>query len=84
MSMRLTTFIQAQAVQGLPQTYWTDSKMAQFWDYVKWFLKFNMKWIMIIVAIVIAGMVIGLIVDILVQARKAQRGEEEDDDVEYY
>lgn len=82
MIMQLTTHI---ATAGLPKTYWTDSKMALFWDYVKWFLTFNMKWIMIIGAIAIVGMLIAVIMYIPVHARKAQEGEEDNDfEIHYY
>lgn len=82
MIMQITTHL---LTVGLPKTYWTDTKMAMFWDYVKWFLAFNQKWIMIFAAIGTVGLVIAVIMHIPVHARKAQEGEEDDEiEVKYY
>lgn len=83
MIMRITTYL---ATTGLPKTYWTDSKMNMFWDYVKWFLTFNMKWIMMFAALGMVGLIVAVIMYIPVYARRAQQDENDDDELEvkYY
>lgn len=71
---------------NFPTTWFTADKMAEFWQYVKWFTKFNMPLIMIVVALLLAGMFGETIVELINQARHGKRRDDDDDDIdiEYY
>lgn len=74
---------------NFPDTFWNASRLSEFWDYVKYFMAYNMPFFMIVLAVFVVGMVIHMVVDIPIQAKKederAHRRDDDDDyEVKYY
>lgn len=73
---------------SLPKTdFWYDpARMARFWEFIRWILKFNMPWIMMGAALIIVGVVCGTVIDFMITARRGDKADDDDDemDVHYY
>ncbi|MMZ53867.1 hypothetical protein D1872_156730 [compost metagenome] len=73
---------------GLPGPWFDGQKLAEFWGYVKWFMKYNMPMFMIVLAVFVVGMVVNMIVDIPITAKREQdrprRDDDDDLEVKYY
>lgn len=75
----------------LPGPWLDGEKLAEFWMYVKWFMKYNMPAFMIVAAVFTVSMLITTIVDAPLEAKREQQGrssrnrdDDEDFDVKYY
>lgn len=72
-------------MKGMPTTWWTADRLAEFWGYVKWFMKYNMPIFMIVAAVIVASIVLTMIVNIPLQAKEAMEKQDDNDfDVKYY
>lgn len=74
---------------NLPGPWLDSAKLAEFWGYVKWFMKYNMPMFMIVLAVFVAAMVLDMIIDIPLTAkeehgRPRKRGDDDDFEVDYY
>ncbi|WP_124333756.1 hypothetical protein, partial [Paenibacillus macerans] len=73
---------------GLPGPWLDEQKLAEFWGYVKWFMKYNMPAFMIVAAVFVVGMVLDMLNDIPLTAKREQERTRHDDDddleVKYY
>lgn len=70
----------------MPDTFFTADRLAQFWGYVRWFLKYNMPIFMIVMAAFVAWLVLDMIIDVGAEAKSAhqrdryRRHDDDDDD----
>jgi len=65
---------------NMPTTFFTADRLAEFWNYVKWFMAYNMPIFMICMAVLVAGLVIDMIGSAVIEADNSQK----DDDFEFY
>jgi bacteriorhodopsin len=69
----------------MPTTFFTAERLTDFWNYVKWFMSFNMPIFMICLAAMVAGLVLDMILDTVQTAKDEQDKKDDDDiDVKYY
>lgn len=76
-------------VDQFPDTIWTWERIEEWFEYVKWYLKWNMPIFMICMAVLCVYMFVIVIVDIFAEARNRQMGkriddEDDDVDIEYF
>lgn len=64
-------------------TFFTPERLAEFWQYVRWFFAYNMPIAMICLSVFVAYLVGVVVIDVVADARAAQAGrrrKEDDDD----
>ena len=76
-------------MNGLPGPWLNAERLAEFWGYVKWFMKYNMPMFMIVLAAITVGMVLDMIMEIPITAkqeqdRRSNKSDEDDIEVKYY
>lgn len=74
-------------MSNLPEPWLNEQRLAEFWGYVKWFMKYNMPAFMIVLAVFVTFMVMQMILDIPLNAKhETERRNDDDDDLEirYY
>jgi hypothetical protein len=64
---------------NMPTTFFTAERLAEFWEYVKWFMLFNMPIFMICMGVLVAGLICDMIIE-SVQTAKDEHGKKNDDD----
>lgn len=62
----------------MPTTFFTPTRLAEFWGYVKWFLAYNMPIFMICMAAIVAGLVLDMIIDTVKAADESQKNDDFD------
>ena len=67
----------------LPTNYWDSEKLGVLWDFVRWFLSFNMPWIMIMAGLLLTFGVLGILVGLFFP-QKDDDDDEDDYEVRHY
>jgi len=63
---------------NMPTTFFTADRLVEFWNYVKWFMAYNMPIFMICMAAMVAGLVIDMIGSAVITADESQKNDDFD------